>query len=146
MPCNTNQAVSFIRLNNPEQVKFIWFWLQSEFIRQLMWLKAVQSAQPNLAMGKLSNFPVIYPPISEQKAIFLHIEKETATLNQAIATIEKEIALVQEYRTTLIAEAVTGKIQIMGNEQWEMDNEAEEFDIEGEIGLDTEGGEEEGEI
>ena len=84
MPCNTNQAVSFIRLNNPEQVKFIWFWLQSEFIRQLMWLKAVQSAQPNLAMGKLSNFPVIYPPISEQKAIVSHIEKETAIFHSLV--------------------------------------------------------------
>ena len=40
------------------------------------------------------------------------IEKETATLNQTIATIEKEIALVEEYKTALIAEAVTGKIDL----------------------------------
>lgn len=52
------------------------------------------------------------PPIEEQKAIVKHIEKETFKLNKAIATIEKEIALVQEYRTALIAEAVTGKIDV----------------------------------
>jgi type I restriction enzyme S subunit len=52
------------------------------------------------------------PPIEEQKQIVSHIEKETLKLNKAIATIEKEIALVQEYRTALIAEAVTGKIDV----------------------------------
>ena len=52
------------------------------------------------------------PPINEQTAIVSYIEKETATINKTIATIEKEIALVQEYRTALIAEAVTGKIDV----------------------------------
>ena len=52
------------------------------------------------------------PTISEQTAIITHIEKETAIINKTIATIEKEIALVQEYRTALIAEAVTGKIDV----------------------------------
>lgn len=33
-------------------------------------------------------------------------------MNETIATIEKEIALVQEYRTAIIAEAVTGKIDV----------------------------------
>ncbi len=54
----------------------------------------------------------VVPSIPEQQAIVTHIEKETAKLNQAIATIEKEIILVQEYRTALIAEAVTGKIDV----------------------------------
>ena len=52
------------------------------------------------------------PPIPEQTAIASHIEKETSTINKTIATIEKEITLVQEYRTSLIAEAVTGKIDV----------------------------------
>lgn len=52
------------------------------------------------------------PPLSEQVAIVSHIEKETTIINQTISTIEKEIALVQEYRTALIAEAVTGKIDV----------------------------------
>ncbi|MBK8736330.1 MAG: restriction endonuclease subunit S [Saprospiraceae bacterium] len=52
------------------------------------------------------------PPLPEQTAIVVHIEKETAIFNKTIATIEKEIALVQEYRTALITEAVTGKIDV----------------------------------
>jgi len=46
--------------------------------------------------------------------IVSHIEKETAIINTTIFTIEKEIALVEEYKTALIAEAVTGKIDVRG--------------------------------
>ena len=112
IPSNTNQAVSFIRLTDLQNVKFVWFWLQSEVIKQIMWLEAVQSAQPNLAMGKLANFPILLPSLNEQKAIVTHIETETAKIDQTITTIEKEIALVEEYKTALIAEAVTGKIDV----------------------------------
>lgn len=54
----------------------------------------------------------IVPPITEQLQIVLHIKKETDKLDKTISTIEKEIALTQEYKTVLIAEAVTGKIDI----------------------------------
>ena len=63
---------------------------------------------------KKAQIPI--PPLPEQSAIVSLIEKETATINKTIATIEKEIALVQEYRTALIAEAVTGKIDVRGYE------------------------------
>ncbi len=66
------------------------------------------------------------PPILEQTAIVAHIEKETAVINKTIATIEKEIALVQEYRTALIAEAVTGKIDVSNYELGDMNDELEE--------------------
>ncbi len=63
---------------------------------------------------KKAKIPI--PPLSEQTAIVAHIETETAIINKTIATIEKEITLVQEYRTALIAEAVTGKIDVRGYE------------------------------
>lgn len=59
---------------------------------------------------KKARIPI--PTIPEQQQIVSHIEIETAKLNRTIATIEKEIALVQEYKTALIAEAVTGKIDV----------------------------------
>lgn len=142
-PSNTNQAVSFIRLKDVKMVKFVWYWLQSEFIKQQIWLEAVTSAQPNLAMGKLRNFPLLLPSEKEQTTIVTRIETETAKLYQTISTIEKEIALTQEYRTALIAEAVTGKIDVRNFEipkyleeetQEELDEEliisAEELDCD----------------
>ncbi len=63
---------------------------------------------------KSAKIPV--PPISEQKEIFNFIQTETKKIAKTITTIEKEIALVEEYKTALIAEAVTGKIDVRGFE------------------------------
>lgn len=87
----------------------------------------------SLSQDLLKKLPVLLPPLTEQKQIVSYIETETAKLNQIITTIETEIKLVQEYRTTLIAEAVTGKIDVRGYEipvLAEMDSDEE---MEGEL-------------
>ena len=40
------------------------------------------------------------------------ISSETCTINTAIARTEREIALMQEYRTRLTADIVTGKLDV----------------------------------
>ncbi|HLO84183.1 MAG TPA: restriction endonuclease subunit S [Nostocaceae cyanobacterium] len=62
-----------------------------------------------------NNFKKIYvpfPPVNEQTEIVKYINQNSATIDQAIAKAEKEIELIQEYRTTLISDAVTGKIDV----------------------------------
>lgn len=63
----------------------------------------------------INDLKTIYSPIpilSEQKQIVSYIEQESKTINTTISKIVKEITLTQEYKTTLIAEAVTGKIDV----------------------------------
>lgn len=55
-------------------------------------------------------FPV--PPYNEQIELTSWIESETSSLNIAIARTEREIELLREYRTTLTAEVVTGKLDV----------------------------------
>lgn len=52
------------------------------------------------------------PPIEEQINISEYIQSELNTVTKTISTIQKEITLVEEYKTVLIAEAVTGKIDV----------------------------------
>lgn len=47
-----------------------------------------------------------------QQQIVAFITKETSTLTTAIARTEREIALMQEYRTRLTADLVTGKLDV----------------------------------
>lgn len=75
------------------------------------------------------------PPLSEQSSIVSHIEKETSIITKTIATIEKEIALVQEYRTALIAEAVTGKIDVREYKVPSFEEDKEYAEMEEEMGL-----------
>ena len=51
-------------------------------------------------------------PLSEQKEIAAYIESATKALEASIARTEREIALMQEYRTRLTADLVTGKLDV----------------------------------
>jgi type I restriction enzyme S subunit len=109
IPANTNQAVCFIRPDNIEP-EFLLIWMQCSYFYNVLWFNANQSAQPNIAMGKISNFNVAYPPLSEQTQIVNYIKTETVIIDTAIAKTLKEIELIKEYKDAMIAEAVMGKV------------------------------------
>ncbi|MCG8330157.1 MAG: restriction endonuclease subunit S [Chitinophagales bacterium] len=60
----------------------------------------------------LNNAKVPIPPHREQVNIVNLINEESKKVSTTISLIEKEITLAQEYKTSLIAEAVTGKIDV----------------------------------
>ena len=52
------------------------------------------------------------PPAYERTTIVEHVEKATADIDAAISRARRQIELVQEYRTRLIADVVTGKVDV----------------------------------
>lgn len=52
------------------------------------------------------------PELEEQERIIQHIKNLTSDIDKSIETIEKEIELITEYRTSLISQVVTGKINV----------------------------------
>jgi restriction endonuclease S subunit len=70
------------------------------------------SKMPRVSPDFIADLQIYYPPIGEQKAIALYIEKECARINTKIAKTKRIIELQKEYRTALISEAVTGKIKV----------------------------------
>ena len=52
------------------------------------------------------------PPIEEQQAIAVYLDKATAAIDAAIACARRQVELMQEYRARLIADVVTGKIDV----------------------------------
>lgn len=87
--------------------------LSATGVGEYLSLMSVGSTMENLNTGILQRLPLPIPPtIDEQKQIVEFIEKKSLQTAQAIAQAEKEIELIQEYRTTLISEAVTGKIDV----------------------------------
>ncbi|ABG53459.1 restriction modification system DNA specificity domain [Trichodesmium erythraeum IMS101] len=66
----------------------------------------------NMKFKDLKRLPITFPPVSEQKEIVSFIEKKLEKIERSLTVIEKEIKLIQEYRTTLISETVTGKIDV----------------------------------
>src|SRR5450830_423503 len=112
LPANTNQAVSFIR---PKEIKFsklILRWLSTEFSQRIIWMGAVQAAQPNLSMEDLSNIPICIPPDSELDQIMNYVDDSLVEFDRLIDRAAIAIDLMQERRTALISAAVTGKIDV----------------------------------
>jgi len=80
------------------------------------------SAQPKLTASELNNVFLMVPPLPEQRAIADYLDAQTAHIDRIIKTIHTEIEKLKELRKTLINDVVTGKIKIMDNGQWIMDN------------------------
>ena len=60
----------------------------------------------------IGNLSQLIPPISEQVAIVEYLNRATAEINTAVARTERQIDLLNEYRTRLIADVVTGKLDV----------------------------------
>lgn len=52
------------------------------------------------------------PPVDEQAEVLEAVDGGTGACNGAIARAESEIAFLREYRTRLIADVVTGKLDV----------------------------------
>jgi type I restriction enzyme S subunit len=52
------------------------------------------------------------PPEDERAEILIAVKERTASLNTAISRLEREIDLLREYRTCLVADVVTGKLDV----------------------------------
>lgn len=58
------------------------------------------------------SFKTIVPPIEEQRAIVAYIEDKCSKVNSLIDELEAEIEYLKEYKQKLIADCVTGQINV----------------------------------
>ena len=61
---------------------------------------------------RLGALHVALPPREEQSSILKGLARELSGINVAIGRLEREIELLREYRTRLIADVVTGKLDV----------------------------------
>ena len=73
---------------------------------------AGKSAVPGLDRNDLFQIVVPVPPVDEQQEVVRTIEVATHNLDEAISAVQREIELLTEYRTRLIADVVTGKLDV----------------------------------
>jgi type I restriction enzyme S subunit len=74
--------------------------------------KGVGDIQRQVFWPFLRMVQVPIPKIEEQKAIVKYLEERTAALSHSISRLNMEIELLTEYRTRLIADVVTGKLDV----------------------------------
>ena len=74
--------------------------------------RGVGDGMSPLYTSTLMSMKMPLPPIEEQQAIVGLIIADTARLNQRIALTSREIQLLQEFRNRLVADVVTGQIDV----------------------------------
>jgi len=107
----TNQQITSFELDTKHAIpRFV--------LRQIRcaerWLRLTASTAtiPILDAGEVSRLPVALPPVPEQTAVVRYLDDATANTDSAIAHAKREIELLREYRTRLIADVVTGKLDV----------------------------------
>ena len=96
----------------PEYLGYV---VQSSAFVNRVAANSIGIAYPAIAETVLGRFPVALPPtMDEQQAIVAQIKTESAPLDDAIICTEEEIKLIREYRDRLIADVVTGQVDVRG--------------------------------
>lgn len=106
---------SYIVLRPTNQVDVGFF---SHVFKSRAYVKALQSTANFIRDGQDLNFnnfcavDLPFPPAEEQRLIAVALGEAIAKINSAIVAARRQIELVQEYRTRLIADVVTGKLDV----------------------------------
>ena len=76
----------------------------------------IRVGQWDLQMDKMKEIPFIVPPADEQIAIVKYIKQALPQYDAAIEKLTEEVAVLEEYKNKIIADIVTGKIDVRGIE------------------------------
>ena len=68
--------------------------------------------QSNLNPTRYGRLHIALPPKEEQSVILRVLQEETVTLRNSVARTRRQIDLMNEYRTRLIADVVTGQLDV----------------------------------
>ena len=86
--------------------------LQTRYVQRQVQDTWSYGTQPNLAMRVMERLVVVLPPLDEQQKVLAHLDRATKKPSKAIGRAQREIVLLREYRTRLIADVVTGKLDV----------------------------------
>lgn len=86
--------------------------LGGAWVRDYLSLMSIGATMQNLNTSILAKVPLLLPSAMEQNNIFRFVHERGAKTDSAIAAAQREIELLREFRTRLIADVVTGKLNV----------------------------------
>ena len=86
--------------------------LQVQWVGEYLSLASVGATMNNLNTGILKSVPILVPPVREQRYILEHVGRQSRAIHHAIRQAHHQINLMNEYRTRLIADVVTGQLDV----------------------------------
>jgi type I restriction enzyme S subunit len=107
--CFPDSVVGFIPVEDIDRdyLYYLLSSMKSELLR-----RAPVNTQGNLNMERIGALKMPLPPIEEQRRIVTHIEESIGRLDVATGISIREIELLREYRNRLMADVLTGKVDV----------------------------------
>ena len=106
-------SLTHIRPNKEILSEYIVYFFNTEYCYQLNHEgTVVAGGQGNLNVKNVERYRIPLPPVEEQKEIITYLDNYRKEIDNLISKYQKQIELMQEYRTALISQAVTGKIDV----------------------------------
>lgn len=99
-----NQRVGIIR---SDISKFLFYCLSTNSFIEYILLNAFGSAQPNVSNIIFNNFKIPFPSKIEQEKISDFLDKKCSEIDSLSADIQNQIDTLEEYKKSVITEAVT---------------------------------------
>ena len=110
---NVNQHVCIIRPKRGRVLPgFLAAFLSTPFMQREIRFEQNGASREGLTLHSIRGFKVALPTAAEQQHILDEIRGQTGQLAVATATAQGEVDLLREYRTRLIADVVTGKLDV----------------------------------
>ncbi len=91
---------------------YLFYFIISKSFQEQIQFSWSFGTQQNIGMGVIQNLKIIVPTLEEQNIIIDYIKSETKNFDELILKYQNQVNLMQEYRTALISQAVTGKIDV----------------------------------
>jgi type I restriction enzyme S subunit len=91
---------------------YLYWVLNSELIYSQIIFFQRETGQPNIGKEDFREMFFALPSVEEQKSILNYLSRQTHKIDNLIEKHNSSIKHIQEYRTTLISETVTGKIDV----------------------------------
>jgi type I restriction enzyme S subunit len=92
--------------------RFLNYWLNNNLLQQNVALQMAGSALRRISVEKVGRLPVVLPGIHEQCEIADHLDRRARVFDDLAEKVIAAMSKLQEYRASLIAHAVTGKIDV----------------------------------
>lgn len=92
--------------------KFLLYAVMGQWFQYQLITRATGSTALGLKASKLPELRVVVPDINEQKRIICFLDERWANINKLVMKSTEVIDRLREYRSALITDAVTGKIDV----------------------------------
>lgn len=109
---NLTQGTAKISPSESVHQKFLYWAINSENCQNQIESISKGATFKEITLYMLRRVGIPFPPLEEQEEISRFLDQKTYDTDLAIERIRKQIDLLIEYRTALISEAVTGKIDV----------------------------------